>query len=242
MNTSLDGSEPWLPHLRHGHGLCHPYRVNLIHGSGRRFNEFAGTNLDRLAGISDGIFSVGMTLLVLGLALPVVTVVRTEGDLWHELLRLGPSVLVYAMSFTTLGIFWVGQGTQLSLLARSNRNYSWLQLAFLLAVTLVPFSTGLLARFPTFRVALVEYWLNIVLLGMTLLAGLQYGRHAGLFEPAAIAEVGPLMRGRILIAQSLYAIATATCIVFPTWVSITLIFLVQLNYVIAPRIPILHRF
>jgi uncharacterized membrane protein len=109
-------------------------------------------------------------------------------------------------------------------------------------VTLVPFSTGLLARFPTFRVALVEYWLNIVLLGMTLLAGLQYGRHADLFEPAAIAEVGPLMRGRILIAQSLYAIATATCIVFPTWVSITLIFLVQLNYVIAPRIPILHRF
>jgi len=51
------------------------------------------------------------------------------------------------MSFMTLGIFWVGQGTQLNLLARSNRNYSWLQLAFLLAVTLVPFSTGLLASF-----------------------------------------------------------------------------------------------
>jgi hypothetical protein len=55
-------------------------------------------------------------------------------------------------------------------------------------------------------------------------------------------EVAPLMRGRIFIAQSLYAIATATCIVFPTWVSIMLIFVVQLNYVIAPRIPILHRF
>lgn len=31
-------------------------------------------------------------------------------------------------------------------------------------------------------------------------------------------------------------------IVFPTWVGITLIFLVQLNYASAPRIPILHRF
>jgi uncharacterized membrane protein len=215
--------------------------VNLIRGSGRRFNEFAGTSLDRLAGISDGIFSVGMTLLVLGLAVPALTV-RTEGDLWQALLRLGPSVLVYTMSFTTLGIFWVGQGTQLNLLARSNRNYSWLQLGFLLAVTLVPFSTALLARFPTFRVALVEYWLNIVLLGMTLLAGLQYGLRAGLFEPGGMTEAAPLMRGRILIAQSLYAIATATCIFFPTWVSITVIFLVQLNYVIAPRIPILHRF
>jgi uncharacterized membrane protein len=216
--------------------------MNLIPGSRRRFNEFAGLNLDRLAGISDGIFSVGMTLLVLGLAVPTLTARGTEGGLWQELLRLGPNVLVYTMSFMTLGIFWVGQGTQLNLLARSNRSYSWLQLMFLFAVTLVPFSTGLLARYPTLRVALVEYWLNIVLLGMTLLAGLQYGLRAGLFRQAEMPEAAPLMRGRIFIAQSLYAIATATCIVFPTWVSIALIFLIQLNYVIAPRIPILHRF
>jgi uncharacterized membrane protein len=216
--------------------------VNLFAGSGRRFNEFAGTNLDRLAGISDGIFSVGMTLLVLGLSVPALTAGRTEGDLWHALLGLGPNVLVYTMSFMTLGIFWVGQGTQLNQLARSDRNYSWLQLAFLFAVTLVPFSTALLARFPTLRVALVEYWLNIVLLGLTLLSGLQYGLRASLFKETETPEVARLMRGRIVIAQSLYAIATASCIVFPTWVSIALIFLVQLNYVIAPRIPILHRF
>ena len=215
--------------------------MSLNPGSGRRFNEFAGTNLDRLAGISDGIFAVGMTLLVLGLAVPTLSA-RTEGDLWQALARLAPNGPVYAMSFMTLGIFWVGQGTQLNLLARSNRNYSWLQLAFLLAVTLVPFSTALLARFPTFRVALVEYWLNILLLGVTLLAGLEYGLRAGLFKVSEMPEVAPLMRGRILIAQSLYAIATATSIVFPTWVSIGLIFLVQLNYVIAPRVPILHRF
>jgi len=129
--------------------------VNLLRGSRRPFNEFAGTNLDRLGGISDGIFAVSMTLLVLGLAVPTLSA-RTEGDLWQALVGLGPNVLVYTMSFMTLGIFWVGQGTQLNLLARSNRNYSWLQLAFLLAVTLVPFSTGLLARFPTFRVALVD--------------------------------------------------------------------------------------
>ena len=216
--------------------------MNRLRGGGRRFNEFAGTNLDRLAGISDGIFAVSMTLLVLGLSVPALRAGSTEGDLWHALLGLGPNVLVYAMSFMTLGIFWVGQGTQLNLLARSNRHYSWLQLLFLLAVTLVPFSTALLARYPSFRLALVEYWLNIVLLGMALFAGLQYGIRAGLVDESNASEIAPLMRGRILIAQSLYAIATATCIIFPTWVSIALIFLVQLNYVFAPRIPILHRF
>ena len=97
-------------------------------------------------------------------------------------------------------------------------------------------------RCPHFRLALLEYWLNIVLLGMTLFAGLQYGIRARLFDESTSPEVAPLMRGRILIAQSLYAIASATCFVFPTWVSILLIVAIQLNYVLAPRIPILHRF
>lgn len=210
--------------------------------SRRRYNELAGKNLDRLAGLSDGIFSVGMTLLVLGLAVPTLTSHASDRDLWAELLKLGPNVLVYAMSFMTLGIFWVGQGTQLGQLTRSNRNYAWLQLIFLLAVTLVPFSTALLARYPGLRIALVEYWLNIVLLGMMLWAALEYGLRAYLFEEDVRREVAPLMRGRILIAQALYAFATALSLVFPTWVSVALIALIQLNYVIAPRIPILHRF
>src|SRR5207244_11116692 len=135
-----------------------------------------------------------------GLDVPDLIPRYTEVDLWQPLLRLGADVLVYTMSFMTLGIFWVGQGPQLNLLARSNRNSPWLQLPFLLSVTLVPFSTALLARFPTFRLALVEYWLNIVLLGVTLLAGLQYGLRAHLLKESEIPEVAPLMRARILIA------------------------------------------
>jgi len=213
-----------------------------MRGIKRRYNDLAGTNLDRLAGISDGIFAVAMTLLVLGLSVPTISSRSTDADLWQALLRLGPSVLIYIMSFMTLGIFWVGQGTQLSRLVRSNRNYAWLQLGFLFAVTLTPFSTAVLARFPTLRVALVEYWLNIVLAGGMLLASAEYGLRAQLFHEGESPELARLFRGRILIAQSLYAFATALCLVFPTWVSITLIVLVQLNYVLAPRIPFLHRF
>ena len=216
--------------------------VSQIPGIRRRYNDFAGTSTDRLAGISDGIFSVGMTLLVLGLAVPAVSTVRTDSDLWQALLKFGPNLLVYTMSFLTLGIFWVGQGAQLGQLTRSNRNFAWLQLAFLFAVTLVPFSTALLARFPTLRVALVEYWLNIVLLGVMLLFAAEYALHAHLFPEAERGDIARLIRGRIWIAQSLYAFATALCLVFPTWVSIALIVLIQLNYVLAPRIPFLHRF
>ena|SRR5712671_6433710 len=212
-------------------------------GPGRTYNQLAGTSVDRLSGISDGIFSVGMTLLVLGLVVPNLHgPSTTESELWDFLRNLGPNVLVYVMSFMTLGIFWVGQGTQLGRLARSNRHYVWIQLAFLLTVTLVPFSTALLAHFPTLKVALVEYWLNIVLLGGTLLGAFEYALRAHLFDETTQRDLARLFRGRILIAQALYATATALAIFFPTWVSIALIALIQLNYVIAPRIPLLHRF
>jgi uncharacterized membrane protein len=206
--------------------------------------DLSGTSPDRLSGISDGIFSVGMTLLlVLGLAVPVLNGAgTTEAQLWDGLQKLGPSLLVYTLSFMTLGIFWLGQGTQLAHLARSNRNYMWIHLLFLFAVTLVPFSTLLLARYYWLRIALIEYWLNIVLLGGALLWGLLYGLRANLFREEGRAEMAHLMRGRILIAQSLYAIATALCLIFPTWVSIAVIVLIQLNYVLAPRIPGLQRF
>ncbi len=184
-----------------------------------------------------------MTLLVLGLVVPVVNGSNTtEGELWAELQKLGPGFLVYTMSFMTLGIFWLGQGTQLGQLERSNRNYVWIHLVFLFAVTLVPFSTLLLARYSWLRIALVEYWLNIVLLGATLLAALLYGLRANLFREEGRREMAYLMRGRILIAQSLYAAATLLCVIVPTWVSIALIVVIQLNYVLAPRIPFLHRF
>jgi hypothetical protein len=49
-----------------------------------------------------------------------------------------------------------------------------------------------------------------------------------------------VIRRRVLVAQGLYAVATALC-VFNTYVSIALIVLIQLNYAIAPRIPVLHR-
>ena len=184
-----------------------------------------------------------MTLLVLGLGVPVVNGLNTtEGQLWTALRELGPNILVYTMSFMTLGIFWLGQGTQLGQLGRSNRNYVWIHLVFLFAVTLVPFSTLLLARYFWLKVALIEYWLNIVLLGATLLAALEYGLRANLFSEDGRREMAFLMRGRILIAQSLYAAATLLCVIVPTWVSIALIILIQVNYVLAPRLPVLHRF
>lgn len=59
----------------------------------RRYNDLAGTSLNRLAGIPDGIFAVGMTLLVLGLAVPTLSSSASDADLWRQLLKRGPDFL-----------------------------------------------------------------------------------------------------------------------------------------------------
>ncbi len=88
------------------------------------YNAIAGQNVERLAALSDGIFAVAMTLLVLDLRVPATEIVHGEQDLWHALAALAalaPQIVMYMVSFMTLGIFWVGQQTQLNYLARSNR-------------------------------------------------------------------------------------------------------------------------
>lgn len=180
-----------------------------------------------------------MTLLVLGLAVPLVKDVTSEGDLLRQLGLLLPSVVTYFMSFLTLGIFWVAQQTQLSKTEHVNRIYTWINLAFLLMVTLVPFSTALLARFHWSRVALVVYWLNIVVMGFLLLAAFEYGLRARMFPEEHRQSTARLFRRRVLGAQSLYLVATLLCIV-DTHLSIALIVAIQLNFVLAPPIPFLR--
>jgi uncharacterized membrane protein len=206
------------------------------------YNRMAGQSLERLAALSDGIFAVGMTLLVLDLRVPVSDAIHihSEQNLWGHLVPLAPSFVTYFMSFLTLGIFWVGQQTQLSLFARSDRNLAWIHLAFLLAVTLTPFSTALLSAFITYRIALVAYWLNILLLGAVLLGSWKYAERAGLVKDETTVEMRSAVVRRIVIAQSLYAFGALLC-VFNTYVSIAVIVLVQLNYVIAPRVGLLYR-
>jgi uncharacterized membrane protein len=204
------------------------------------YNRLAGQNIDRLAALSDGVFAVAMTLLVLDLHAPAAEAVHSERELLDALVTLAPRLVPYAMSFLTLGIFWLGQQTQMDRLAKSDRDLAWLHVGFLCVVCLVPFSTALLSEFLTFRVALVVYWLNILLMGMVLLATWGHAVRAHLLREDATAQVVAAVCRRIVIAQSLYAIGAALCVISTYW-SIAFIVLIQINYALAPPWPTLRR-
>jgi uncharacterized membrane protein len=198
------------------------------------YNRVAGQSVDRIAALSDGIFAVAMTLLVLDLRVPAAATVHSEHDLRRVLIALAPRLIIYAMSITTNGIFWVGQQTQLNFFARSDRNLAWIHIAFLGAVSLTPFSTSLLAEFIHYRTALLIYWSNILLLGLTLFWSWNYATRAHLLTDDLPPEVHPAVIRRIVIAQSLYAAGAALCFI-NTYYAIAAIILVQLNYAVAPR-------
>jgi uncharacterized membrane protein len=216
-----------------------------------RYRQLSGMSVERLTALSDGIFAVAMTLLVLGLSVRTATDLRhtyppphrlTNHDVWEGVLRpLGSHLLAYLMSFLTLGIFWMGQQTELNHVSRSDRNFTWLHLAYLLCVTLMPFSTMLLADYITFLIAVVVYWLNLLLLGVVLFCGLQYAKRAGLLREAVTTDITRASERRIVIYQALYAFGALLALA-STYLAIGFIVAVQLNSAVAPRIWPLDRF
>jgi uncharacterized membrane protein len=199
------------------------------------YNRIAAQNIERLAALSDGVFAVAMTLLVLDLHTPAETAIHSESDLRHAIATLAPQVLVYLMSFLTLGIFWVGQQTQLNHLSRGDRHLSWIHLAFLFAVSLMPFSTSLMAAFISYRTALLIYRANIFVLGGILFAGWRYAVNAQLVKRDQLPGVAEAIERRIVIAQAFYLVGALLCIINTYW-SLGFILTVQTYYAVAPRL------
>jgi len=204
------------------------------------YNQITGQSLERLAALSDGIFAVAMTLLVLDLHVPASEAIHSQGQLWHTLTHTAPELISYLLSFMTLGIFWNGQQAQLNAFTRSDRHLSWIHLAFLFAVSLMPFSTRLLAEYITYRSVLIAYWGNIFLLGLVLFVSWRYATRAGLLQQEITHDRQCAVERRIVVAQALYAFGALLCL-FNNYVSIAFIILVQVNFALAPRIPFLSE-
>lgn len=143
---------------------------------------------------------------------------------------------MYMMTFMTLGIFWIGQQTQLNHLARSDRSLAWIHILFLFTVSTTPFSTALLAEFTAYRLALIVYWLNLLLLGSTLYFSWMCATKKKLLKDNLPPEISTAIKNRIVIGQSLYAAGALLCIFNNYW-SIAFIILMQLYYAVAPRMP-----
>jgi uncharacterized membrane protein len=129
---------------------------STIRANDRRVRGVCGTGIEgarvpeetlgqsRVAAFSDGVFAVAIVLLILDLHVPSAT----PGEPLRELLRTElPSALMFVLSFAIVGITWLKHQRMFARIRRADTALIVLNLLLLLGVTVVPFTTALLARY-----------------------------------------------------------------------------------------------
>ena len=121
----------------------------------------------RLAALTDGVFAIVMTLLVLEISIPEIAQSSLHAELPRRVLELWPKFLSYAISFIILGLFWYLHHVSFHHIKRSDNGLIWLNILFLMFVALIPFSTSLFGSYTEEQLPLIIYAVNIILVSVT---------------------------------------------------------------------------
>lgn len=185
----------------------------------------------RLEAFSDGVFAIAITLLVLDLKVP------EGGDLVHELGTRWPSFVSYLVSFAFIGGAWMAHSTLTKFLKASDQVLMGLNLVLLLFVSLLPFTTALMATHLEDsvgeKVAAVAFGLNLTLASLTVDLMLRYvAGTPDLADESADEEISAFARRRrwSLVVQ---AAATAIALVAP-YVAVTMYLLISVVVLVEP--------
>jgi uncharacterized membrane protein len=174
--------------------------------------------LNRSEALTDGIFAVAMTLLVIELKLPEHGLVHSAADLHAALLALLPKAIAWVLSFFVLALFWIGHHRVFAYVRRADARLVALNLLELAAASLMPFSSALSGEFGGQLVSQVVYSTNMAALGITALLVLRHVRsHPELCTapmPLAAYE-GARMRILGVVVVSAVAVAIAALVPIP---------------------------
>jgi uncharacterized membrane protein len=113
----------------------------------------------RVHALSDGVFAIIITLLVLDVHVPELT---ENLSLNQALKEIRPSLTAFVISFILAGMYWVGHRDVFALIRRTDRGLVWLNILYLLPLCLLPFGTKLLGRYDREPRALRIYGLVLV--------------------------------------------------------------------------------
>jgi len=174
--------------------------------------------LHRIEALSDGVYAVAMTLLVIDLKLPEGVHIHSEDDLVAALAGLIPRAIAWIISFMVLAIFWTGHHRVFAYLRRSDGVLTALNLLQLAFVTLMPFSSALSGEHGSRVASQVVFSANMAMLATTALVIARYvHRHPELGSlPMPIARYrGARQRIAGVILISVVAVVIAALVPWP---------------------------
>jgi uncharacterized membrane protein len=124
--------------------------------------------LERLIFFSDAVFAIAITILVLEIKVPEIPKEAvTEKLLLESLDHLIPKFVGFLISFMIIGLYWQVHHRMFGYVVNYTRKTLWLNLFFLLAVVLMPFSTGFYSEYVLrlLKTPIIVYVVNICFLG-----------------------------------------------------------------------------
>jgi uncharacterized membrane protein len=117
----------------------------------------AGRDRDRIVNLSDGIFAIAITLLVLDIRVPTIPENLVASELPGELLSLWPRYLGYFLSFVSISVFWMIHHAIFRPIRAYDRTLLYLNFLFLMVVAFVPFPTALLGEYGNHQLPVAIY-------------------------------------------------------------------------------------
>ena len=126
--------------------------------------------LDRLIFLSDGVFAIAITLLVLDIT-PVIPEHIPPGGLQNLLLgaELWKLIATYALSFIILSIYWMTHQRIFHYIKRSDTVLIWLNVLFLLCVAFLPVPTKVLGLQGDQQAGVIFYVGSVTVIGLLIL-------------------------------------------------------------------------
>jgi uncharacterized membrane protein len=146
--------------------------------------------IERLLALTDGVVAIALTLLVLQLQVPAATVALTKHPdsataLWRALKPDGSELTSYLVSFLVIAQFWMVHHRVLRGMRGHSEGLAWRNFSFLLALTLMPFTSDLIGRYGTNPVAITLFGLNLVAISLSTQWIFLYAAHHNLLMDVA---------------------------------------------------------
>jgi len=121
----------------------------------------------RMEALSDGVYAIALTLLVLDLKLPPLAEAITNAQLVETLRALLPKFLTWILSFWVMAVLWMSQVRIYHLVHALTPDMIRLELLQLASVSLMPFSTSVIGEHGSLPAAAVLYAANMVAITLT---------------------------------------------------------------------------
>ena len=167
----------------------------------------SGRNTDRMEALSDGLFAIVLTLLILQFEVPSVA----PDELLVAVIEQETLLFSYLLSFFVVGLYWVVHHNLFRHIVHHDRVLLWCNLVFLLTISFLPYPTEILGLYGT-QFAWLLYATNIILVGVTLTGLWAYATRAGYLKSTIDERTARLITGRGLITPLVFALSIVVAI------------------------------